>query len=374
MSHYLLYLGGSILMLQLLFVQVSYSIPSFLSGSTAERLFEKPLFSAVFPAPALLTEAPSQYQSIVFTGDMMLARNVEYLMETESPQYPFAALPLKKYFPNAAIVTNFEASIPKIHVETPPYHMRFSVEEGLLSVPATEGITHASLANNHSSDHGHEGYSNTIAALEGNNITPFGHYSEVTNDSVAFISLYDVTVSIIALHAVSEYPSLSDLEAVFKFMNVRSDVQLVYIHWGEEYKTLHRANDEKLAKSLVALGADAIIGHHPHVTQDIQLINGVPIFYSLGNFIFDQYFSQAVQEGYLLQLIIDGSDLGFEIIPISSVGTLSQPAVMHPKDYERFLSALATQSDSVLQTHILSGFIPLSLLVATSSKMAIINE
>ncbi|PIY11653.1 MAG: hypothetical protein COZ18_03465 [Flexibacter sp. CG_4_10_14_3_um_filter_32_15] len=63
---------------------------------------------------------------------------------------------------------------------------------------------------------------------------------------------------------------------------------IISLHWGTEYKFLPRAEQRKEAHLLTLAGADAIIGHHPHVTQSIEFVNDKPVFYSLGNFVFDQ--------------------------------------------------------------------------------------
>ena len=73
----------------------------------------------------------------------------------------------------------------------------------------------------------------------------------------------------------------------FKQENPESYV-VVILHWGIEYQSSPTLNQRKGAHRLVRAGADAIIGHHPHVIQKEEYFNGKPIFYSLGNFVFDQ--------------------------------------------------------------------------------------
>ena len=104
-------------------------------------------------------------------------------------------------------------------------------------------------------------------------------------------------------------------------------------------------------------GADAIIGHHPHVVQDIQVYQGVPVFYSLGNFVFDQYFSSAVQEGLLLKLTLTEAGANYELIPTTSIGSRSRPQLMSPYEREHFLTGLATRSAPKLRTQIHSGYL-----------------
>ena len=63
---------------------------------------------------------------------------------------------------------------------------------------------------------------------------------------------------------------------------------IVYIHWGKEYERFHSDSQRKLAEMLVNCGVNLIIGGHPHVVEDYEFINNVPVFYSLGNFISSQ--------------------------------------------------------------------------------------
>jgi len=84
-----------------------------------------------------------------------------------------------------------------------------------------------------------------------------------------------------------------------------ADLIIVYPHWGTEYLTSHpdkRQTD--LAHQFIDSGADIIIGSHPHVIQPIEIYKEKPIFYSLGNFVFDQYFSKETMQGLMLKLDI----------------------------------------------------------------------
>lgn len=70
---------------------------------------------------------------------------------------------------------------------------------------------------------------------------------------------------------------------------------IVNIHFGTEYQKKHNKTQENIAHTLVDNGAAIIIGHHPHVVQDSETYKGVPIYYSLGNFIFDQPFPETLE-------------------------------------------------------------------------------
>jgi len=117
---------------------------------------------------------------------------------------------------------------------------------------------------------------------------------------------------------------------------------IISIHWGEEYK-------------IIEAGADLMIGHHPHVVQNIEKYQGKLIFYSLGNFIFDQYFSPDTQQGLAVGLEIYPDRLVCQLFPIQI--NLSQPVLMEWDTASEFLIQLANCSDVNLVDEIESGII-----------------
>ena len=349
------------------------SMPDFGYGLVQENIRLIAHSLSLTPSPAKLTATKSKHtNSVVMVGDVMLARNVEYLSLVKDFTYPYQGLDLKTFANNSYVVANFESSIPETHIPTAALNMTFSVSPVLLENFVQAGFSHVSLANNHSYDYGQEGYNNTVTQLAQASITPFGHPNQISKDTITYLKLEDKTIALIGLHTLSFTPSNQALQSLFTEAEKNSDFQIVYIHWGEEYQTQNSALQKKLATSLVMHGADLIIGHHPHVVQNIDFIDGVPVFYSLGNYIFDQYFSNEVQTGLVVQLDFS-SEATINIIPVNSIGTLSQPHFMTPKDHLHFLSNLAKISAPELRKQITSGTIKLDSRVATSAKIAMID-
>jgi poly-gamma-glutamate synthesis protein (capsule biosynthesis protein) len=93
---------------------------------------------------------------------------------------------------------------------------------------------------------------------------------------------------------------------------------IIYPHWGNEYQTSHSAKQEETAHDMVDAGADLIIGSHPHVVQDSEIYKNKPIFYSLGNFVFDQTFSQETQRGLIIGVSIEKDSLTISFVPVES--------------------------------------------------------
>ncbi len=99
------------------------------------------------------------------------------------------------------------------------------------------------------------------------------------------------------------------IREIIKNAKDKSDVLIVSFHFGDEYKTIHNKRQQDLARMAVDYGADMVVGHHPHVMEDIEIYKDKPIVYSLGNFIFDQSFSKDTMKGMLFKATFEGSSL-----------------------------------------------------------------
>ncbi|MBX2866793.1 CapA family protein [Candidatus Kaiserbacteria bacterium] len=283
--------------------------------------------------------------TMLFTGDIMLAREVERMMERTEPEYPF--LGIQDIVRRADVaVGNFEASVPEVHKETPDFGFQFSVASSVLPVLRDIGFDYLGLANNHTFDFGREGYEHTRRVCDEAALVCMGTPEIVTHTRVP---VGDIAVSILTLNLVSGTLDESRLEEELSRMRSTSDLQVAYIHWGEEYMSQHHSGQETLAHMLIDQGVDAVIGHHPHVVQGIEIYEEKPIFYSLGNLVFDQYFDTAVQEGLMVQLAITADTLAYTLIPVTSVATPSQPQLMGLDARDAFLANLGTRATLVFR-------------------------
>mgnify|MGYP002620800125 FL=1 len=261
----------------------------------------------------------------LFVGDIMLARHVETLIKTEGAEYPFVGLvPLRDHYD--AMIGNFEAPIGLIHTQTKANSLSFSV--------ASSSIAHlgdyfdlVSLANNHTLDQGEAGLVYTRELLESKEARPFGDPAQVSIDSVAYLTHKEERLAVVGLNATKSL-SYEALERLFAELREHSSMQIVYVHWGIEYDNVHAPEQETLAHFLIDHGADVIIGHHPHVIQDIGFYKGAPIFYSLGNFVFDQYFSDEVEVGLGVELALVDQTVSYRLIPFTSQKHQSSPRLM----------------------------------------------
>ena len=91
---------------------------------------------------------------------------------------------------------------------------------------------------------------------------------------------------------------------------------VVYAHWGREYELIQSESQQKIAHNFIDSGADLIIGSHPHVVQPIEIYKNKAIFYSLGNFVFDQYFSEDVKNELIVTASIIKDKTEFVLTPL----------------------------------------------------------
>jgi poly-gamma-glutamate synthesis protein (capsule biosynthesis protein) len=291
--------------------------------------------------------------TLVFFGDIMLGRGVETLMDTHGEDYPF--LRLRKKSEGELWIANFEAAMAHPHVKAPPFTFLFSIQEQYTKALFRQGFDVLSLANNHSYDYGGEGFERTKNTLKASGARVFGSSNEVNNDSVVFLDMGGESVALVGIHTVYGMPETEAVLEVLAYAKEKSDMQIVYIHWGIEYELVHENTQEQFAKFLIDNGVDAIVGHHPHVVQDIGMYKGAPIFYSLGNFIFDQYFSSEVMEGLTLSLEKRGAAYVWTLLPVTSKENKAQPRLMTEEEKIPFLKALAERSDVSLTEQIKGG-------------------
>ena len=124
-------------------------------------------------------------------------------------------------------------------------------------------------------------------------------------------------------------------------------------HWGAEYQDVSSIVQKKLAHLVIDAGADLVIGHHPHVVQEIEEYGAGMIFYSLGNFIFDQDFSLETQQGLIVKLEVVSDKLIYQLFPVQI--DASQPRLMNDEEKDKFLKNLSKRSDNKLEIEIKNG-------------------
>lgn len=176
-------------------------------------------------------------------------------------------------------------------------------------------LTSVGLANNHARDAGAEGLIATQELLKKNDILPLGQSGAIDQSSITQVQQGEVTVSFISVLAIGE---LTELTNLIEQESESGHFVVVLPHWGVEYQEHHSAEQETLARQWITAGAGLIVGSHPHVVQDAQVIDGALVLYSLGNFVFDQDFSVATSSGLIVTGEVSDSTLQLVLSPVVS--------------------------------------------------------
>lgn len=254
--------------------------------------------------------------NIIFVGDVMLGRAVEEQYQKEDIfEY------VRPAFNEAdAVVANLEGPVLNNHIKTPYNSYKFSFATTTLGILKYAGFTDLTLANNHTDNYGRDGYAETVLNLKSFGLYTFGDPNLIAESSVSereigdkkfiFIGIND-TYGNLTIGKILEF--VSGLKAKFN-----DEILVVCMHWGEEYKVVANERQTKIGRGLIDAGVDLVIGSHPHVVQNLEKYNGKYIFYSLGNFVFDQYFSTSTQQGLAVRMKIGETGSEFELMPIVS--------------------------------------------------------
>ena len=255
--------------------------------------------------------------NILFVGDIMLSRMVGDIMARKNDwKYPF--LKTADFLRSADLtIGNLEGPISSGGVN------QGSIYSFRADPRAVEGLLYSgfdifSAANNHILDYGRVALSDTVETLTEAGIAAIGaghnfeeanapHITEVRGVKIAFFAYTNLYPQSLWATETQSGVSTSMFENIKdSIAKVRNEVDIVVLlwHWGEEYQTKSHPREQALARALIDVGADIIIGHHPHVVQEIEEYNGGYIVYRLGNFVFDQNFSEDTKRGLTLKITL----------------------------------------------------------------------
>lgn len=295
--------------------------------------------------------------TILFTGDIMLDRGVEYYSEQDKNSfYPFVKI-ASFFQEDHLVIGNLEGAI----VENPPYFgphsYRFAFSPEAASSLSSSHFDVVSLANNHTHDMRGKGFQETKRLLKEEGLDSFGHPVSCEKE------LAHQEKEVVLFAANRTFPfNCSPKEIVKQVRGLRdlySEKFLVTIfHWGQEYRKQNSSLQQKLAHSVIEAGADLVIGHHPHVVQNIEKYQGKLIFYSLGNFIFDQDFSEETKQGLVVKLEGRPDHQTYTLYPVQI--NKGQVSLMKKSNLESFLGELAKNSGQDLSESIQKGVIEIN--------------
>ncbi|MFH1947537.1 MAG: CapA family protein [Candidatus Magasanikbacteria bacterium] len=284
----------------------------------------------ILPRAKLVPDMPKDQLSLLFTGDIMLDRSV-WLKTKEAGDYNHPFQNLDYFFDYDLRIGNLEGTITNfksISNGTGGSRFFFTFSPEFLE-PLTKYFNAFDLANNHTLNFGYAGLKQTKDYLDEYGISYFGDPENVKENLSVIVEKNNISVGMVGYHDLVAGGFENTLLEVEKLRPL-VDYLVIMPHWGTEYMTDKVNNSQKTqAHAFIDAGADVIIGTHPHVVQPIEEYNGKMIYYSLGNFIFDQYFSTETQQGLNIAIFLEKGDnieVKYNILPIV-INNNSQPAL-----------------------------------------------
>jgi hypothetical protein len=175
-----------------------------------------------------------------------------------------------------------------------------------------------SLANNHSGDFGPAAFAEMLGRLDRAQLPYFGGGRDLRSaHRPRIIERQGLRIALLGYNemfprvfeAGDAHPGIAwadeeQIVADIRAARPLADVVIPYMHWGQEHDEQAHARQRALARRMIEAGADAVVGTHPHIRQDSEVIDGKPVIYSLGNFVFDGFSDADNNTGSLLWLTL----------------------------------------------------------------------
>ena len=315
------------------------SIPTPSPGLTLTPTFlptQTPTATATM-LPATLTPTPTSIPvtTLLFTGVIVPARCVQAAIDARSdPYFPYAEV--------REIIQAADLAIGTLNATISDYPPRTGCVRTYVLVGGAEnadaladaGFDAMSVATNHIkncglSNCGLRAFFDTLGNLERVGISAVGAGENLrTAEQPLILTVNGVRFGIVSLGQIEQMafagedtPGIAilteeSLRAAIAAARQAADVVIAMPHWGPEDVPVPNWSQRSLAQVAVEAGADLVVGNHTHVVQAVQEIQGIPVFYGLGNFVFDQFWALDHMQGVILQVRFAGRELlDYELIP-----------------------------------------------------------
>ncbi len=289
---------------------------------------------------------------MIAVGDIMLSRAVEQkMMEYQDYKYPF--LKTAEITSGADLVFgNLETVIISGRI-IKSGEMIFRTDPKSAEGLKFAGFDILSLANNHIMNFGKIGLENTIKILDENNISHIGaglNSEDIYKPAIrniggikfaffAFTYNFDQRESSGRIYGIADM-SIEKMKEIIGKAKLENDIVIVSMHAGTEYAASPNKQQKEFAESAIDAGADLVIGHHPHTVQTVEKYKDKYIIYSLGNFVFDQMWSEETRIGAMAEIIFKDKKVeSVKFIPIK-IYDYAQPMILEGEEGEMILERL----------------------------------
>lgn len=276
---------------------------------------------------------PEPEPQVVFLagGDLLFTSNLNPFIKSKGRDYPFIGI--KKYLKTADVVfANLEIPLTKNTEPIPDKGYTYRADPVWAKVLARNGFNLLTIANNHILDYGDKGLLDTLKVLREEGIHFSGAGENVKQArKAAVLTVKGLKIACLSysltfpkeFYAQEDKPGTAFAYTEFLKEDIPAaraiaDIVIVSCHWSGELLHMPKDYQRKLAHKMIDLGADMILGHHPHIIQGLEIYKGKPIAYSLGNLAFSTY-SRSVKDSMLLRCRLDKQSKvsQLEIIPLS---------------------------------------------------------
>lgn len=307
----------------------------------------------------------NERSQFLFTGEIIPARAVDRLALNKNNNYTYMYDFFKDELQKADISIGLLENPIKADPSPCTGCMSFVGDEKNAKGLAEAGFDILSLAGNHAGDGGQSGYSETIKNFDAVGIKHAGTgNSDNAKLEPAIYELNGERIGVIAADTVAGYywnkgsssygtnwfsrePNMGIDTARVQLLpsikeNYNIDHLIVFMSWGIEYTSKATQFQKDLAHALIDNGVDLVMGSHPHWVQNIEFYKGVPIIYSLGNFLFDQNHTDPTRQGMNAMIYYyNGQIKSIEFIPHLACG----PFVTDTNITDQYLSGDITMDD-----------------------------
>ena len=284
--------------------------------------------------------------SVILTGDILLDRGVRKAIEQHGVDHLFSDGVDSVFHAAQIVVGNLEC--PATEIEAPVFkRFIFRAEPSWLEALQRHGVTHLNLANNHAIDQGRRGLLDTKENIVKAGMVPIGAGANMAEAAEPVLltdqprKVWLVPSLRLALEnyaylpdkpCVSQEPMDSLLQRVYHLRQQDSTaVIIVSLHWGAEHKLEPVPRQRLDAHMLIQAGADVLVCHHTHTLQTIEDYQGHMIYYSVGNFIFDQH-KPLNSEACMVRLDITADSMAVTTIPVEIRQCVPYPVTNHQKN------------------------------------------
>ncbi|MFV0524632.1 MAG: CapA family protein [Acidimicrobiales bacterium] len=319
------------------------------------------LAAASDPDPSL-TGAPvlaNDTMALTIVGDTMLGDAAQHYLDRYGYEWPAAKLP--PWPAGSVVVANLEGPITtSTTVLDPDRPWTYNADPAAAPALRAIGVDVVSLANNHSMDRGLTGLTDSIAHTTAAGIVDIGAGENLARAQRPF--LLDTPSGRLALFGFedtnSAFTARHDRPGTLRLSNeamadaaARADdagavVTVAYVHWGENYAPVDDRQRER-ARALVEAGFDLVVGAGSHTGQPIEIVDGVPVAYSVGNFLFGtpgRYPAAAPGRSHILTVTFEpgrGMTLDVRCLEVDNEDVAFQPRACGPADAPAYYRSIS---------------------------------